>query len=75
MEKFGLTSKNEYYPSFVEAKQKINDNILIPLIEEYRNRNHRINKTVISNKISYWTYQVYPDAYLAEEIFKLIAQK
>lgn len=72
MERFQLTSRNHYYPSFKEAHDKIQKNIYQPLIEQYERKNHRINQTILNSKISYWTYQIYPDSFLAEEIYSLI---
>lgn len=72
MNRLGVNGTNSYYPTFVEARGKIENNIYRPLLSQYQRKNHQINKTIVSNKVSYWTYQTYPDAYLAEEIYKII---
>ena len=70
MEKHGLTDTNSRYQKYVEARNKSLNNITKPLLAEYSKRAHQVNKTIIENKISYWTYLFYADAYFAEVTYK-----
>lgn len=72
MEKYGLKDTKHYYAAFAKARNQLNINITKPLIAQYKQRAHRINKTIINSKISYWTYIFYPDAYFSELVYQEI---
>lgn len=72
MQQYQLDTQNNYYPTFIEAQNKMNANIVAPLKQQYEKKNHQINQTILKNDISYWTYQMYPDAYFSEAVYSLI---
>lgn len=72
MTKFGLNSKNYGFPYIKQARDILHQNISKPLLDKYKERNHATNRIILSNPPSYWTYQVYPNAYFAEEAYKII---
>lgn len=74
MEKFKLTDKSTYYQNFKEARDKMRDNVTKPLLAKYKQRGHLINQAIINNKISYWTYLFYADAYFAEMAYRQMLQ-
>jgi hypothetical protein len=74
MKKYGITNRNSYYSSFLDAQRTLNDKITKPLIKEYSLRNHDINQTIIKNDISYWTFLFYADAYFSESVYKLVSE-
>lgn len=74
MRQYELTSKNLYFGTFEESYQMLERNVYQPLIAQYLKQHHRINKTILTQPISYWTYQNYPDSFVAEEIFNVIKE-
>lgn len=72
MEKYNLKESRYYYEYFAKARNQLNINITKPLIAQYKQRAHQINKTIVNGKISYWTYIFYPDAYFSELVYKEI---
>lgn len=72
LEQHGLTSRNHYYPTYKDSLRMISDNIKRPLITQYEKKSYDINKTILNNKISYWTFSIYPNAYFADSIYEII---
>jgi hypothetical protein len=72
MTKFKLNSKTYGFNYIKEARDILLKNISKPLLKQYKTNNHKINKIIVNNPPSYWTYQVYPNAYFAEEAYNII---
>jgi hypothetical protein len=72
MKQFGFTTSQFDYQTVGMAVDILEKNILPKLLTRYKEVNHPKNKIILENKLSYWTYQVYPDAYFAEKIFEMI---
>lgn len=72
MNKFNFKYTKKIY---LEHIVEILDNNIIPqLISEYERKNKQINETILRSSPSYWTYQLLPDAFMAQEVYKLIKQ-
>jgi hypothetical protein len=74
MKRYKITDKNSYYRSFIDAQRILDQKVTRPLVSEYQVRNHDINQTIIKNKISYWTFLFYADAYFSESVYRLVSQ-
>ncbi|MFT6632798.1 MAG: hypothetical protein ACJAS4_002763 [Bacteriovoracaceae bacterium] len=72
MTKFQLNSKTYGFTYIKDARDILDQNFSKPLLKRYKDNNHEINKIIITNPPSYWTYQVYPNAYFAEEAYNII---
>ena len=75
MDKYNLKNQRYYYPTYVDSQSMIERNITNPLISQYRSKHFDINKTILNNPISYWTYLFYPDAYFADAAFIIMNSK
>ena len=64
-----------YYDKLNNALFVLEQDVTPKLIAEYEKKSHNINKTIINNPISYWTYQFFPDAYFSEAAYKLLQSK
>ena len=72
MNKYNLKDSKYYYSTFLESQSMIKENIQDPLLRTYIEKNMAINKLILGNEISYWTYTLYPDAYFANSIYEYL---
>lgn len=70
--KHNLSSNNYGFSYIKDAEEILAQNIVSPLLKEYKKTHHAKNKIIISSEPSYWTYQVLPNAYFAEKAYQII---
>lgn len=72
MKKYGLNHRNHDSKVIISAYEVLDTSIINNLIDHYKKYNHPKNKIILKNKPSFWTYQVYPDAYFAEKMYEIL---
>jgi hypothetical protein len=65
-----LGQKIPNYKSFVEARNKIGNNVFKPLMKKYQTDFQKRNGQIIASPYSYWTHSFYPDAFFTEALYK-----
>lgn len=64
-----------YFTTLVEARQKLQNSIVRPLMDKYVERYQIINAQVIKHPTTHWTYQFAPDAYFAEAVYQALVKR
>lgn len=72
IESMKLQGQVLFFNDLKEGRDKLRNNIILPLFRKYQEDHHALSESVVKNYKNYWTYQFYPDAYFAETIYKIL---
>tara|TARA_Y100000780_G_scaffold232594_1_gene268465 strand:- start:129986 stop:133330 length:3345 start_codon:yes stop_codon:yes gene_type:complete len=68
----GLENHVHMYDTMVEARHKLFNNIITPLLRTYKERFHPQNRQLKKSKESHWNVNFYPDAIFSETIYNFL---